>query len=163
MGEAEYLDAAEVAKLLRQALKSAFPGTRFGVRTDKYAGGASIDIRWTDGPARDRVNAIAECYRGADFDGSTDTQTYRGNRDCGGRAFRSGADFVSVDRFLSTAEARRLAAEWSAETGIPVPDDFIRPDIQEDLALFRYQSMDADEGERLGHWLAEQVRSRDLA
>ena len=42
--EVRYLTCAETAKLARAALKQAFPGVRFSVRSDTYAGGASIHV-----------------------------------------------------------------------------------------------------------------------
>lgn len=40
----KYLSCAETAKLIRQALKEAFPDMKFGVRSKTYSGGASIDV-----------------------------------------------------------------------------------------------------------------------
>ena len=39
----EYLTCAETAKLVRSALKAAFPGVKFSVCSSTYSGGASID------------------------------------------------------------------------------------------------------------------------
>src|SRR5688572_13905549 len=67
--EVRYLSCAETAKLVRVALKAAFPGVRFSVRSDNYAGGASMRVRWFDGPAAPQVEAVAKDYQGGDFDG----------------------------------------------------------------------------------------------
>lgn len=72
-----YLSAAETAKLVRQALKREFPGVKFSVRSDTYSGGASIDVRWTDGPRTKRVEAVAKQYSGANFDGMIDMKNYK--------------------------------------------------------------------------------------
>lgn len=40
----EYIDTADVAKILRKALKHDFPATKFRVRSRRYAGGSSIDV-----------------------------------------------------------------------------------------------------------------------
>lgn len=71
------LSCAETAKLVRQALKLAFPGVKFSVKSSVYTGGASIDVGWTDGPAEKRVEAVTNAYRGGDFDGMIDLQIYR--------------------------------------------------------------------------------------
>lgn len=71
-----YLSAAETAKLVRRALKEAFPGQKFSVRSDTYSGGASIDVKWTDGPRRATVEAVAKQYQGGGFDGSIDLMHY---------------------------------------------------------------------------------------
>ncbi len=71
-GETGHLSCAETAKLIRHDLREAFPGIKFSVRSDTYSGGASIDIRWTDGPRKARVEPITERYQGAGFDGMID-------------------------------------------------------------------------------------------
>lgn len=71
----EYLTAAETAKLIRQALKQAFPeyGSRFfGVRSKTYSGGASIRVNWTDGPTTEAVDAVVARFAGGGFDGMID-------------------------------------------------------------------------------------------
>ncbi len=70
--EAKYLSAADTAKLVRAALKRNFPGTRFSVRFDTYAGGASIDVVWTDGPAYKLVDGVARQFAGGRFDSMID-------------------------------------------------------------------------------------------
>lgn len=68
----ENIPCAATAKYIRKALKVAFPKTKFSVKSDTYAGGASIYIAWTDGPCRDGVESIAGDYQGGDFDGMAD-------------------------------------------------------------------------------------------
>jgi len=67
-----YIDTKDQAKLVRAALKKAFPGQKFSVTIDRYAGGSSIDVRWTDGPLTKDVDAVAWAYRGGSFDGMID-------------------------------------------------------------------------------------------
>lgn len=67
-----YLSAADTAKLVRAALKRAFPGTKFSVRSDTYSGGASIRVRWTDGPTSKMVEAVTGSFAGSRFDGMID-------------------------------------------------------------------------------------------
>ena len=67
-----YLSAAETAKLVRKSLKANFPDTKFSVRSETYAGGASINVRWTDGPIDADVEPFAKMYQGGGFDGSID-------------------------------------------------------------------------------------------
>lgn len=62
-----YLSAAETAKLVRAALKRAFPGVKFSVRSP-----SAIHVRWTDGPTRKAVEAVAGQFQGGAFDGSID-------------------------------------------------------------------------------------------
>ena len=44
----------DTAKLIRATLKAKFPGIKFSVRSSRYAGGSSIDVRWNDGPGQRR-------------------------------------------------------------------------------------------------------------
>lgn len=71
-----YLTCAETAQLVRKALRTEFPGVKFSVRSDTYAGGASIRVRWTDGPTSSDVDRIAGAFAGADFDGMVDLKVY---------------------------------------------------------------------------------------
>ena len=69
------LSCAETARLIRQAVKRSFPGVKFSVRSHTYSGGASIDVRWTDGPTGRMVDSVVQAYRGGAFDGSIDLAT----------------------------------------------------------------------------------------
>jgi hypothetical protein len=71
-----YLSCADTAKLLRAHLRREFPGVKFSVRSSTYAGGASIDVGWTDGPAAADVDQVAGTYAGARFDGMIDLASY---------------------------------------------------------------------------------------
>lgn len=73
----EYLTCAETAKYVRAALKDAFPDVKFSVRSDTYAGGASINVGWTDGPVPAEVDAITSQYAGGGFDGMIDLAYHR--------------------------------------------------------------------------------------
>lgn len=67
-----YYSVTETAKFIRKALKLAWPGTKFSVRSDKYSGGASIRIAWTDGPKSSDVEHYIAGYEGRGFDGMID-------------------------------------------------------------------------------------------
>jgi hypothetical protein len=67
-----YLRPAETAKLVRVALARAFPAVKFSVRAKSYSGGASIYVRWTDGPLVSEVEAVAKRFEDRRFDGSID-------------------------------------------------------------------------------------------
>lgn len=70
-----YLSVTDTAKLVRTALKKAFPGVKFSVRSSSYAGGAAVDVSWTDGPRKTDVQPVLYAYSGADFDGMIDLKT----------------------------------------------------------------------------------------
>lgn len=65
------------AKNLRTELKRAFPAVSFQVRTEKYSGGNSVNVSWTDGPTREQVEKIANKYAGGTFDGMTDSYEHK--------------------------------------------------------------------------------------
>lgn len=74
MTDREYLSCAETAKLVRKALASAFPGVKFSVRSQTYAGGASINVGIPkDATVEDKaVRAVCERFAGGRFDGMID-------------------------------------------------------------------------------------------
>lgn len=53
-----YIPVADCAKIVRKALKENFTLEKFSVRSKSFAGGASIDIEWTDGPTSKAVDAV---------------------------------------------------------------------------------------------------------
>lgn len=110
--EREYLSVTETAKLIRQALKAQHPGVKFSVRSSSYAGGASIDVSWTDGPTEESVDRTVQLYRGATFDGMRDLKEYHDSVlvSAGGEIthVHFGADFVFCHRSQSAEELARL-------------------------------------------------------
>lgn len=108
-----YVDAADVARIIRKRLKAVFPGTRFSVTTSKYSGGASVDARWADGPTYDAVYGEISRFRGADFDGMIDLKTYRDDVAIGGYTVSWGADYVFANREISEAVVEAERAELS--------------------------------------------------
>lgn len=69
-----WIKTADVAKLVRAALKAKFPGQKFSVRSDSYAGGSAVRVEWTDGPTWHEVEQILSQYAGSRFDGMIDLQ-----------------------------------------------------------------------------------------
>lgn len=129
---AAYYSCADTAKLVRQALREAFPGIKFSVRSSTYAGGASIRVRWTDGPTAAQVDKVAGTFSGAYFDGMTDYKgsTYALFR---GERVRFGADFIFCERDASDALVERAIAAvfargWAALADVarPTAEDWRR-------------------------------------
>jgi hypothetical protein len=98
----KYITVADTAKELRKALKAAFPDQKFSVRSHSYAGGASIDVRYVDGPDEGAVKAVADQFSGAAFDGMIDLKSYHSSHH-NGEEVHWGADFVFVTREFSQA------------------------------------------------------------
>lgn len=67
----EYVAPKDLATLIRGALKTAWPTTKFSV-TSSRGSGSSIDIRWQDGPPSSQVDKIAGAYETRGFDGMID-------------------------------------------------------------------------------------------
>lgn len=97
---ARYISVVETARMIRAALREAFPGVRFTVRSSSYSGGASINVGYTDGPTNAQVRAITGNFEGSYFDGMTD---YQGSNysSVNGEEVRFGADFIFVNRDYS--------------------------------------------------------------
>lgn len=92
-----YVSCADTAKLIRKALKEAFPEVKFSVKSSVYAGGASIRINWSEGPTKGQVEAVGNRFKGADFDAMTDSKSYRGHA-MDGQPISFGADFIFISR-----------------------------------------------------------------
>jgi len=109
-----YIDAAEVAKLVRKDLKEHFPAIKFSVRLDRYAGGSSINVDWTDGATRAAVEAVAGKYHGCDFDGMQDLETYNG------RPY--GNHYIFFNRNYSDAvylnAAKKVMKDWGEQVNL---------------------------------------------
>lgn len=115
-----YIDAAEVAKIVRKQLKHYFPGIKFGVRTSRYSGGSSIHVDWIDGPTDKAVQAIIDRFEGADFDGMTDCKSYHDSK-LNGESVHFANDFIFTDRSYSAAFLARVAGVCQAKYGITTP------------------------------------------
>lgn len=145
-----HLSCAETAKLVRKALKKAFPGQKFSVRSDSYSMGASIDVSWIDGPTQKQVDAVVGVYAGADFDGMIDLKTHNDHwlepdgtstiakregttgsfvgyitdpPTANSRLVSFGADYVQTHRRLSPETEALIEAEITALIGEPFPTE----------------------------------------
>lgn len=153
------LSCAATAKLVRLALKKAFPGEKFSVRSDTYANGASIDISWVDGPTQSAVDEVGRQFCGARFDGMVDLKVYTehwlmpdgsvaiahspgtngsfteivGDPPSGDAVLVSfGADYVFAHRKLSAEFTEKVLRKFEAKLGRELPRD---PWKQGDLAV----------------------------
>jgi hypothetical protein len=106
-----YLTCAETAKEVRKALKAAFPGIKFSVRSNNYSGGASIDVKWFDGPTSKAVDKVANKFAGATFDGMIDLKSYH-DSELNGEPVRFGADFIFTKRALSVSFLTNIATQY---------------------------------------------------
>lgn len=78
---------ARAAANMRLHLGKAFPGIKFSVTTEAFAGGDSVTIAWDLGPTEDEVHKLIKPYKEGDFDGSQDMFVH--NREPSSKAFRA--------------------------------------------------------------------------
>lgn len=72
---------AQAAKQIKATLTKAFPGIKFSVRSDSFAGGDSVDVHYTDGPTTDQVEKLIGQHQYGSFDGMIDLYEYTNVRD----------------------------------------------------------------------------------
>ena len=116
MGNYTRLSPVESAKLLRAALRRAFPGTKFSVRLSRGTAWGNAHVAWTDGPKPRDVEALCAGFESEGFDGMTDSTTRREavvDLPDGSRA-RSGIGLILTNRDLSEGERARLQREVAA-------------------------------------------------
>lgn len=65
----EYIEAKDLATLIRDALKRAFPAGKFSVTKSR---GYAVNIRWQDGPTIEAVDAVCDPFETRSFDGMID-------------------------------------------------------------------------------------------
>lgn len=120
--ETKYLSCAETAKLVRATLKKQFPGVKFTVRSDTYAGGASIRVGWLDGPTEKDVKAQVGQYECSTFDPMIDLKsclppTLLANEDGTYEQVSYGPDWVFCNRNLSPEFEASIAQTYFEEYG----------------------------------------------
>lgn len=101
---------AEVAKLVRSALREGFPGVKFSVTSHVYSLGSSIDVCWIDGPNEDQVALITKVFETKGCD-----STKRTLHALDGQPVRFRADHVTLrrvytDKFVDSAISNVYAA-----------------------------------------------------
>lgn len=121
----------EVAKMVRTILKEAFPTHKFSVTSDRYAGGSSIDIRWTDGPTQKQVDKLTHLLEGKRFDGMDDSSRFV-RHVIDGEEVNLGVDFIMSHRTVSEDLRARICAEnptfdrhaaWMAAQNVSLLED----------------------------------------
>jgi len=147
-------DHNAAAKNMRKLLKASFPGIKFSVKTSRYAGGSSIDVRWTDGPLGSDVEEIANRFAGGSFDGMQDLYEY--SRTPWTTLFGD-EKYIFCRRDHSTACIQEaidaLAIEYNAEP--PTVEQFNNGDA--------YNTTPIGNAQGVQHWSWQQIINRKLA
>lgn len=124
---------------LQLEAKSQLPKTVDDMLSRTYAGGASIDVSWTDGPTAGQVRTATCLYEGASFDGMSDLKTYHDTLLAGENGdverVHLGADFIHTSRHISQHTYDQLAQLIAQLAGRAC-----------DLSQVRYEA-----GQRLGY------------
>lgn len=122
-GQIPWLPVVDVAKLIRKILKGSYPEIKFSVRSKKYAGGASIDVSYWDGPQASKVEALIKHLQHNDYMDNTDYVHTKVSIH-GTKTFHSGAGYIFVKRDYSKAiteeVARKVIEDYGLETKVPV-------------------------------------------
>lgn len=105
---------------LRRLLAREYPGVKFSVRAQAFAGGTAIDAHWTDGPTQAEVEAFGELFSVGSFDGSDDTYDF--SRALfpelfGGAKYVSGHRTLSPMRYAEAAERLGVVTSLDPSTG----------------------------------------------
>jgi len=110
----------ETAEAIRLALKTAFPGFKFSVRTAYASMTSSTHVRWTDGPTEAEVERVTNGFTSKSFDAQDDSTHYHEQQTPdGARVQYSG--WVTLRRNLSAALLTRALARFQmhrAEYGL---------------------------------------------
>lgn len=150
----KYISVTETAKLIRQELKNNFKGIKFSVRSSSYAGGASINVSWIDGPCEPAVSRIVKRFEGASFDGMTDSTTYR-TGEWSGEEVHFGSDYVMTRRKFSRAFVEAIIAQYCKRFGLS--SDTIKVVGKDDDAWANTNKLDYSQE----HWFSDLLRNTD--
>lgn len=152
---AKYISVTETAKLIRQELKNNFKGIKFSVRSNSYAGGASIDVSWTDGPCEPDVSRIVKRFESASFDGMTDSTTYH-TGEWNGEEVHFGSDYVMTNRKYSWAFITAIAEQFCRHYGLPYTTILLNG--KDEDAWANTKNLDYSQE----HWFSDLLRNTDV-
>lgn len=124
------VDVAIKSKILKAELKTKFPKVPFEVRTQRYSGGSSINVHWTDAVAPKVVEPIVKKYS---HPGRTDSMTDYYDYDNFASASR---DITKFEDRLKKLKAKGLSEDEAFyklhSTNLPVPSiDKLKKQIKE--------------------------------
>jgi len=108
MSKKQLTGAALTAKIIKKRLSTLYPRVKFSVTSSVFSMGDSVDIRWTDGPMTDAVNAITSQYQHGNFDSMEDIYNYK---DIDPSLGCDGAKYVHCNRTISTEHKAMLVTK----------------------------------------------------
>lgn len=118
---AVWLDAPQVAKLIRADLKVAFPAVKFSVKSSRYSMGSSVSVQWTDGPNVKQVEWVMSTYDFRYYDSHTDYHGTSEARMIGDQLVRSSVSLsASRKTTRGVCEAVVKAVNMAPQYGVTV-------------------------------------------
>ena len=121
MGKRQLTGAALTANVIKKKLTALYPKVKFSVTSDTFSMGNSVDIRWTDGPTSDVINAITTQYQYGNFNSMNDSYDYTGIDPALGC---DGAKYVHCHRRVSRERQLQIATKATEIYGKLDPNDF---------------------------------------
>jgi hypothetical protein len=116
--EKKMTESARTAQAVRAALKVAFPGMKFSVTADNYAGGNAVRIKWTNGPEVEAVDEIGRNFTAGSFNGMTDSYEYKDKADRTGPTVSYVTTSRSIDEALKAKVVEDLLAIFAAGANV---------------------------------------------
>lgn len=98
--------AAECAAAIRTELKTVFPGIKFSVRSEIFAGGDAVRLSWELGPTEGEINNIVSKYQDGHFNGMEDIYEYTSKP-----AGMPGAKYITTSREIPAAVRQQIELE----------------------------------------------------
>ena len=165
-----YERAKDTAAKLRKTLKKEFPGIKFSVRSEEYAGGNSVSITYVDGPALRKVKHIAGAYESAAFDAMQDLKTCPGYTDPETGERVSGADWVQVHREYTKAvvlrAVRAILTKYGRDETVENPReaaDIYEPGARHSFLMLAYNELAEQDLEPYSGKVARAYENDDIA
>ena len=156
MESGSYNGLMVAAKNIRIELKAKFAGVKFSVRSERYSGGDSINVGWTDGPTAKAVDEIIKKYQGGSFNGMIDLYEY--NSDSSFNKRHGDAKYIFSNRDYSDALVEKVIVELKRE--------YVSNDCQVTVENFRsgklWQTTPIGNTQGDRHWGWDQLIHRAL-
>lgn len=67
---------AQTAQAIRKVLKESFPTVKFSVRSEGFAGGDAVRVKYENGPTREEVEKLIRKFESGHFNGMEDIYEY---------------------------------------------------------------------------------------
>lgn len=112
----------ETAALIKNVLRTLWPGTGFSVKSERYSGGSAIRAIWIDGPTERMVKQVMDVFQDTHFDGMDDSTHHSGPEEWNGHRFTFRTGYCSQSRGASMAFLQEICTRFSGETGLETPE-----------------------------------------